>query len=186
MLLRPPTLCIYSQKLLQLWASGYEVYDRLSLPFRALLEPLTATHDANFFHDEGRRLGNTFREGPRGSHLNTSSNLSAAHPVIRTNPVTGWKSVYVNKNFTKQINGVTKDESDKLLDHLVNQVKENHDLQVRFKWAKNDIAVWDNRSTFHTATFDYSEDRVGDRVCSLGEAPFFDPSSVSRREALGL
>lgn len=34
--------------------------------------------------------------------------------------VTGWKSVYVNKGFTKRINGVTKDESDMLLQYLFN------------------------------------------------------------------
>lgn len=34
--------------------------------------------------------------------------------------VTGWKSVYVNRGFTKRINGVTKDESDVLLQYLFN------------------------------------------------------------------
>lgn len=34
--------------------------------------------------------------------------------------VTGWKSVYVNRGFTKRINGVTKDESDMLLQYLFN------------------------------------------------------------------
>lgn len=34
--------------------------------------------------------------------------------------VTGWKSVYVNKGFTRRINGVTKDESDMLLQYLFN------------------------------------------------------------------
>lgn len=62
---------------------------------------------------------------------------------------------------------------------------QNHDAQVRFKWNKNDMAIWDNRSTWHCATYDYAEARAGDRVCSLGEAPFFDSQSKSRREALG-
>lgn len=34
--------------------------------------------------------------------------------------MTGWKSVYVNRGFTKRINGVTKDESDMLLQYLFN------------------------------------------------------------------
>jgi hypothetical protein len=42
------------------------------------------------------------------------------------------------------------------------------------------------RCTYHSATFDYQEKRVGDRVVSLGEAPYFDPQSGSRRDALGL
>ncbi|KAK5656953.1 hypothetical protein OQA88_3475 [Cercophora sp. LCS_1] len=167
-----------------LWASGYEVYDRLSEPMRKMLEGLTATHDAKFFLDEARNLGNPIREGERGSPGNKGSELAAVHPVIRTNPVTGWKSVYVNKGFTKRINGVTKDESDVLLPYLFNLVTQNHDAQVRFKWRKNDLAIWDNRSTWHCATYDYAAARAGDRVCSLGEAPYLDLKSTGRREAL--
>jgi len=63
-------------------------------------------------------------------------------------------------------------------------VSQNHDNQVRFKWRKNDVAIWDNRSNWHTATFDYKDDRVGDRVVSLGEVPYFDPASGSRKKAL--
>lgn len=46
------------------------------------------------------------------------------------------------------------------------------------------MAIWDNRSNWHTATFDYKEDRIGDRVVALGEAPYFDPTSSSRKVAL--
>lgn len=168
----------------QLWASGYEVYDRLSEPMQKFLEGLTATHDANFFHGEAERLGNPLRKGVRGSPLNQGTDLKTTHPIVRTNPVTGWKSVYINKGFTKRINGVTKDESDVLLAYLFNLVTQNHDAQVRFKWNKNDLAIWDNRSTFHCATYDYDAARAGDRVCSLGEAPYLDLESKSRRSTI--
>ena len=100
--------------------------------------------------------------------------------------VTGWKSVFVNRGFTKRINGVTKDESDLLLPYLINLVTQNHDAQVRFRWKKNDLAIWDNRSNWHCATYDYEAARAGDRVCSLGEAPYLDLQSKSRKEALSL
>lgn len=66
---------------------------------------------------------------------------------------------------------------------------DNHDLQVRFKWKNpNDIAIWDNRSTFHTATYDIEGqgERYGLRTVSIGEKPFFDPESKSRRETLAV
>ncbi|KAF2824871.1 taurine catabolism dioxygenase [Ophiobolus disseminans] len=168
-----------------LWASGYEIYDRLSPAMQTFLEGLTATHDAKFFLEEAQRLGNPIRKGIRGNALNFGEALTATHPMIRTNPVTGWKSVYVNKGFTKRINGITKDESDLILPYLFNLVTQNHDAQVRFKWRENDLAIWDNRSTWHCATYDYGEARAGDRVCSLGEAPYLDVRSCGRREALG-
>jgi alpha-ketoglutarate-dependent taurine dioxygenase len=167
-----------------LWASGYEAYNRLSPAMQVFLEGLTASHDAKFFLEEASRLGNPLRKGTRGSPLNYGDKLTAVHPVIRTNPVTGWKCVYVNKGFTHRILGVTKDESDLLLQYLFNLVVQNHDLQVRFRWTKDALAIWDNRSTWHCATFDYEEARAGDRVASLGEAPFLDICSKSRREAL--
>jgi hypothetical protein len=64
---------------------------------------------------------------------------------------------------------------------------DNHDLQVRFRWqGEGDLAVWDNRSTFHTATYDIEGqgERYGVRTVSVGEAPYFDPESRGRREAL--
>jgi len=68
-----------------LWASGYEIYDRLSVPMRKMLEGLTATHDATFFHEEAKRLGNPIRKGMRGSPLNQGGDLTVVHPAIRTN-----------------------------------------------------------------------------------------------------
>ncbi|EEB96797.1 hypothetical protein MPER_04001, partial [Moniliophthora perniciosa FA553] len=167
------------------WASGYEAYDRLSPAFQRFLEGLTAVHNADFFNVYAQTHGLKIQD-PRGSPENTGSNLTAVHPVIRTNPVTGFKSLFVNKTFTKRILELTPDESDDVLDYLAKHISENHDLQVRFKWQKNDVAIWDNRVTFHTATNDYEGHRQGNRVVSIGEKPYFDPDSKSRRVALGM
>lgn len=50
----------------------------------------------------------------------------------------------------------------------------------------NDIAIWDNRCTFHCATFDFLGlgERSGNRAVGCGEVPYFDPNSKSRTEAL--
>jgi hypothetical protein len=86
-------------------------------------------------------------------------------------------------------------------------ITENHDLQCRFKWNnQNDLgessitapplflsisnyytAIWDNRSTYHAATYDYDNNglRTGQRCVGIGERPYFDPASKSKREAEG-
>ncbi|OCF32279.1 taurine dioxygenase [Kwoniella heveanensis CBS 569] len=167
-----------------LWASAYEAYDRLSPAYRILLEGLTATHTGQNFVDLANKQGQKLRE-PRGAPENVGQTLSTVHPVIRTNPVTGWKGLFVNRGFTKRINELTKHESDNLLEFLFEHISANHDLQVRFRWEPNSLAIWDNRSTFHTATEDLDDDkRVGTRSVSLGERPYLDPKSLSRREAL--
>ncbi|KAM0752382.1 taurine catabolism dioxygenase [Meredithblackwellia eburnea MCA 4105] len=170
-----------------LWASAYEAYDRLSPAYQRFLEGLTAVHEAKKFLKVAELLGNPLRDGIRGNPLNKGAGLEAVHPVVRTNPVTGWKGLFINKGFTKSIVELSKDESDKTLEYLFTHIAENHDLQVRFKWNKNDIAIWSNTSTFHTATWDYENElRVGDRTVSIGEKPFYDAQSQGRRAALGL
>lgn len=80
----------------------------------------------------------------------------------------------------------TKDESDTLLNYLINVVTESRDTQVRFKRNKNGLAIWVNRSNWHCATYDYEAARAGDRACSPGKAPCLDLTSKSRRQALNL
>ncbi|KAL4937805.1 hypothetical protein BDV06DRAFT_202156 [Aspergillus oleicola] len=172
-----------------LWASGYELYDRISKPYRKFLETLTATHTGDGFHRAAERGGFGLYEKPRGSPLNVGGELSSEHPVVRTNPITGWKSIYPVGTFPKVINDLTTRESENTLKYFHDLITYGHDLQVRFKWAQpNDIAIWDNRSVFHTATFDYEGqgDRSGNRAVGIGEAPYFDPKSKSRREDLGI
>lgn len=74
----------------------------------------------------------------------------------RTNPVTGWKSLFgaAHQVAAGWYNGVTERESDVLEAYFSQVIAENHDPQVRSRWGKNDLAIWDNRSVFHTATND--------------------------------
>ncbi|EEU45571.1 uncharacterized protein NECHADRAFT_41873 [Fusarium vanettenii 77-13-4] len=171
-----------------LWASGYELYDRLSPPIQKLAESLTATHHQPNFVRVKNEFGQELIDENRGSPENNGLDFKAEHPVIRTNPVTGWKSLFAagHQLTAGHINGVTETESEILKNYFRQLITENHDLQVRFRWGKNDLAIWDNRSVFHTATNDYIGKRQGNRVVSLGERPYFDPASKSRREALGV
>jgi hypothetical protein len=129
-----------------LWASGYELYDRLSAPYQRFLEGLTATFEQTGFKQAALRGGFELHPGPRGAPQNVGTNLRAVHPVVRTNPVTGWKSLFPVGEHVKHINGVTQEESDHLLRWFLDLVYRNHDLQVRFKWQNpNDLGEWVGR-----------------------------------------
>ncbi|KAK4543052.1 hypothetical protein LTR36_005829 [Oleoguttula mirabilis] len=174
-----------------LWASGYEIYDRFSKPYQKLFESLTATYTGDGFLKAAKADPDNVKvyEAPRGSPENVGSTLSAVHPVVRTHPVTGWKTIMAIGPFPKRINELTAQESEDLLKTFHSVITENHDLQVRFKWRnEHDIAIWDNRCVFHSATFDYEGlgERFGHRAVGIGEAPYLDPNSQSRTEALGL
>ncbi|KAK1067033.1 hypothetical protein LTR12_010697 [Friedmanniomyces endolithicus] len=171
-----------------LWASGYEIYDRFSRPYQKFFEGLTATFiGEGFTKAAAADPENVKVYDARGSPLNIGKELAAVHPVVRTNPVTGWKSIYAIGSFPQYINELNEEESAELLAKFKRMITENHDLQVRFKWRNaNDLAIWDNRSAFHCATFDYEGlgERFGHRTVGIGEAPYLDPKSASRTEAL--
>ncbi|GAA94078.1 uncharacterized protein L969DRAFT_96654 [Mixia osmundae IAM 14324] len=167
-----------------LWASSYAAYEKLSPAMAQMLEGCTATHHADMFKEQASRYGFPLRTEARGHPLNVGDHLSASHPVIRTNPVTGLKGLFVNKSFTKRINELSRDESNIVLEYLYRLISDNHDIQVRYRWGLSDVAIWSNTSTQHCATFDYDGPRGGDRAVSLGEVPYYDPASRSRKEAL--
>lgn len=196
-----------------LWASGYELYDRFSKPYQSFLEGLTATFIGDGYTWSAGQSGGkmTINEGPRGSPLNVGKDLKVVHPVVRTHPVSGWKSIFPvgprnpwEFGSPKYINELHPNESDELLNRFYDTILQNHDLTVRFKWRENDmgkdngsslkkflltrlnLAIWDNRCTFHSATFDYdgNGERVGARIAGAGEVPYLDPNSKSRTEAL--
>ncbi|ORY17297.1 TfdA family taurine dioxygenase [Clohesyomyces aquaticus] len=172
-----------------LWCSGYEIYDRISPPYRAFLETLTATCAQPVFRSAAA-AGNYEVMSPRGSPLNTGDEFAPSHPVVRTNRVTGWKAIFagVGLHVTK-INGVYAYEDQMIRDYIMRLITRNHDCIARMKWTKNAAAIWNNSCVWHAATPDthlVNGNRTGVRASSIGEVPYLDPQSKSRREALGI
>lgn len=126
-----------------LWASDYEVYDRFSKPFQTFLESLTATlSQGKAMNEMARSMGQSLEEGPRGAPANVGTAMEAVHPVVRTHPVTGWKSVYAMGTHCKKINGLSQPESQLIMDRIRAMVLENHDLQVWLQWQNpSDIGM---------------------------------------------
>jgi alpha-ketoglutarate-dependent taurine dioxygenase len=173
-----------------LWASGYATYDFLSEPFKQLLHNLKGTYSQPGFKSHLDASETEFYSGERGSPENVGDELTATHPIVRTNPVTGWNSVFALGSHFTSIDDVSEGESDIIKKYIEDIVIRNHDIRVRFKWNKNDVAIWDNRSAYHNATKDIytslPEDtlRVGVRTVGIGERPFLSPLGKSRSVAL--
>ncbi|CAI6081891.1 unnamed protein product [Clonostachys chloroleuca] len=168
-----------------IWASCYEAYDKLSLPMREFLDGIHAMHDIRSTIKSVQARGHKPAD-KTGAPENINTDYKTVHPIIRTNPVTGWKCIFGvgGSLMNGGLEGVTKEESDILCQYLFRLHVENHDLQARLRWGQNDLALWDNRCCIHTGTNDYKGKRQANLVMGLGEAPYFDPSSKSRREAL--
>ena len=147
-----------------LFASMEAAYDDLSERMKVYLDGLMATHS-----------GEQIYRGRYNNQNHDDTNLTYprnVHPVVRTHPVTGRKSIFVNKTFTTHINEIPKAESDSILAFLYSHCAKP-DYQVRFKWQPHSIAFWDNRCVQHLALWDYyPQVRSGYRVTVKGDKPF--------------
>jgi taurine dioxygenase len=142
-----------------LFVNMYRAYETLAEPVRNMLESLTAIHD-----------GDKVWRGRQGKKVSGDLPRSE-HPVVRIHPATGRKALFVNRNFTERIVGMSRLESDAILDMLYRHC-ERDDFKCRFKWRPNSIAFWDNRCTMHLAMWDYyPQKRYGHRVTIAGTTP---------------
>ena len=153
-----------------LWASGIAAFEGLSAPLQQLLDGLTATHDfTKSFPLE--RFGSTPEDFARWDQTR-KNNPPLSHPVVRTHPVSGRKSLFVNEGFTTRINELSEAESDAILTLLFAHAT-RPEYTIRWRWQENDVAFWDNRVTQHYAVDDYRPNRrVMHRATILGDAPF--------------
>ena len=145
-----------------LFANMNAAFEALSAPMQALLEGLTALHDGEQAY-RGRYKGadETGKQYPR-----------AIHPVVRTHPVSGKKSLFVNRIFTTRILELAPRESDALLRMLFEHTAQPA-FQCRFQWQAGSVAFWDNRCAQHYAVWDYyPHRRRALRVTIIGDAPY--------------
>jgi len=106
----------------------------------------------------------------------------AEHPVVRTHPETGEKTLFVNAFTTHFTNFHTPEHvrygqdfthvGAPLLQYLQSQAF-IPEYQVRWRWQPNSMAMWDNRSTQHYAVMDYPPShRKMERAGIVGDATF--------------
>jgi taurine dioxygenase len=92
--------------------------------------------------------------------------------VVRTHPETGRNGLFVNSQFTRFLEGVSKVESDSLLDMLYRHCQ-RPEFSCRYHWEAGAVAFWDNRATLHYALDDYGDAlRIAHRVTVRGDRPY--------------
>ncbi|WP_455280945.1 TauD/TfdA dioxygenase family protein [Cupriavidus necator] len=158
-----------------MWVNMVEAYNQLPEEIKTKIAPLRARHsiEASF----GAVMPIEKRLALKAQYPD------AEHPVVRTHPETGEKVLFVNGSFTTHFTnynvpanvrfGLDKAPgASNLLSYLVSQAN-IPEYQVRFRWKKNSVAFWDNRSTQHYAVMDYPPcHRKMERTAIIGDAPY--------------
>jgi len=137
-----------------MWADGVAAYEGLSDEMKERIENLDVVHDP-------ARISSTYfasKEEQERNKLRTRAlrkdNPLVAHPIVRTHPETGERTLYLNSNLCSYIVGLPQEESDALLAELHAHYA-RPEFTCRFRWTPNAIAVWDQRQTQHYAVSDY-------------------------------
>ena len=149
------------------FASGTHAYEALSDGMKRLLDGLKGVNTsakADVTKTREDRIKDSARNDARKEY-------EAAHPVVRTHPETGRKSLYVNIAHTQRLAGMTDEESAGVLNYLF-QHQIRPEFTCRFRWEPGSIAFWDNRCVLHNPINDYhGHRRVMHRITLAGDTP---------------
>lgn len=150
-----------------LFASGYAAYEALSPGLKETLQGLKAANcsaKAEVTKTREDRIADSATD-------KAGEALIGEHPVVRTHPETGRKSLYVNPAHTTHFIGWTEEESAPLLSYLfTHQIRP--EFTCRFSWRPGSIAFWDNRCVLHNPINDYhGYKRLLHRITLKGDVP---------------
>ncbi|HKK31183.1 MAG TPA: TauD/TfdA family dioxygenase [Alphaproteobacteria bacterium] len=156
-----------------IFVSGYAAYEALSDRMKQYLDGVYAINDFMSLHSRPSKTRSWTGEGAKGMAQTREENPPVMHPVVRTHPVTGKKSLYVCQSFTTYLVDVPEREGRGVLEFLFEHLS-LPEFQYRFQWQNGSVAFWDNRCTLHYAVADYWPRYRYMHRCSirLGEKPF--------------
>ena len=150
-----------------LFANQHLAWDRLSEGLKQTLSGLRVICTAGKAKVAASR---TARIAEKGKVVNADV-MQASHPVVRTHPETGRKSLYASPGHVIRFDGWTEEESAGLLAYLF-QHQILPEFQCRLGWRVGDIAIWDNRCTLHYPLNDYhGRRRLLHRITLKGDRP---------------
>ncbi len=154
-----------------LYADGHRAWEALSETMKSMLEGLRAIHSAAFAYGPRGVLAKDAHERTMKIVVSEEAEKTEIHPLVRTHPVTGRKSLFVNPVYTVAIEGLHPEENFTLLKFLyAHMVKD--EFVYRHRWQENMLVLWDNRSTMHFAEGGYDGHlRLMHRTTLAGDRP---------------
>jgi len=156
------------------FANMYAAHDAMPDSLRERAQGRTIKND--LAHNTGGQI----REGYEGVIDDVRTSPGVSHPIVRTHPETGFNSLYLGRRPFAYVNGLSVEESERLLDDLW-----THATQAKFTWTHEwrvgDVIIWDNRCTLHRRdSFDANARRLMYRTYCKGTRPVELPEAAQR------
>ena len=123
------------------FANMFAAFETLPMELKNAVEGKIAVHDAS------RNSAGMLRKGYKDV-TDVRDTVGAHHPLVRTDPTTGCKALFLGRRPNAYVLGLNVAESDALLDALW-----AHATQPRFamchEWKVGDLLMWNNLSVLH-------------------------------------
>jgi taurine dioxygenase len=123
------------------FANMFAAYEALPADLKQAAEGKIAIHDAS------RNSAGMLRKGYQ-EVTDVRQTVGARHPLVRTDPKTGRKALFLGRRPNAYVLGLSVADSDALLDALW-----AHATQPRFamchEWKVGDLLMWNNLSVLH-------------------------------------
>lgn len=127
-------------------------YDALPEATKNRIEGLMAIHVYQSSHSQRKLMSLTDAAKERVPN-------AVLHPLVRTHPETGRKSIYLNPIRIEGIVGLDHKEALPLLDDLLAHASQPC-FEYRHQWRSGDLVMWDNRCLLHKANGDYDMNQL--------------------------
>jgi taurine dioxygenase len=149
------------------FANTIAAYEALPTSTKQRIGGLKAIHR----YSARRRVADSPR--PKLTAAQLAETPDIAHPIVRTHPHTGRKSLYVTAGECAGIEGMPEDEATDLIAELDAHCVRPEFL-YRHKWRVGDLLMWDNATSMHLAICDYAlpQRRLMHRTTVIGTVPF--------------
>jgi alpha-ketoglutarate-dependent taurine dioxygenase len=147
------------------YANMAAAYAALPSATRERIAPLMGIHVYQSSHSARKLMGLNETDKERVPN-------AVLHPLVRTHPESGVRSIYLNPIRIEGILGLDHKEALPLLDELLAHGTDER-FQYRHAWKPGDLVMWDNRCLLHKANGDYDMDQVRYlyRVMLQGDVP---------------
>src|SRR5436190_4047177 len=123
------------------FADMFAAYEALPTALKQTIKDKVAVHDAS------RNSAGLLRKG-YAEVTDVRETKGACHPLVRTDPQTGRKAMFLGRRPNSYVVGMSVADSENLLDELW-----EHATQSRFamshKWKVGDLLMWNNLSVLH-------------------------------------
>jgi len=154
-----------------LFADCYRAFETLPANLKNRLTQLSTIHSAAPAYG----LRGLFSEDDSSRSMpivvSEDAEKTEIHPLVRTHPISGRKSLFINDVYTLAIAELEPTKGRVLLKYLLQHMIEDTFVH-RHKWRPDMLVLWDNRCVVHYADGGYEGyQRIMHRTTLAGERP---------------